>query len=56
MVCVVPTYRPEADVQVLIEDLATVTDVLVTDDGHRVLGRPIPKTAAEVEEEMGGTG
>ena len=27
-------------------------DVLVTADGHRVLGRPIPKTVAEVEEEM----
>jgi Xaa-Pro aminopeptidase len=29
-------------------------DVLVTDDGFRVLGRIIPKTAKEVEEEMGG--
>ena len=28
-------------------------DVLVTEDGHRVLGRPIPKTAEEVEHEMG---
>jgi Xaa-Pro aminopeptidase len=28
-------------------------DVLVTSDGHRVLGRPIPKTADRVEEEMG---
>ena len=28
-------------------------DVLVTEDGHRVLGRPIPKTAADVEHEMG---
>ena len=33
MVCVVPTYRPEAAVHALIEDLATVADVLVTDDG-----------------------
>ena len=33
VVCVVPTYRPEAAVQVLIENLATVADVLVTDDG-----------------------
>lgn len=24
-------------------------DILVTDDGHRVLGKPIPKTVAEVE-------
>lgn len=30
-------------------------DVLVTGDGHRVLGRPIPKTADEVEAEMGAT-
>ena len=29
-------------------------DVLVTPDGHRVLGPPIPKTADEVESEMGG--
>jgi Xaa-Pro aminopeptidase len=29
-------------------------DVLVTNDGHRVLGRPIPKTVEEVVEEMGG--
>ena len=29
-------------------------DVLVTADGHRVLGRPIPKTPDEVESEMGG--
>jgi Xaa-Pro aminopeptidase len=28
-------------------------DVLVTGSGHRVLGRPIPKTADEVEAEMG---
>lgn len=27
-------------------------DVLITPDGHRVLGRPIPKTVAEVEETM----
>jgi Xaa-Pro aminopeptidase len=27
-------------------------DVVVTEDGHRVLGRPIPKTAEEVEAEM----
>jgi Xaa-Pro aminopeptidase len=30
-------------------------DVLVTGDGHRVLGRPIPKTADAVEGEMGAT-
>jgi len=30
-------------------------DVLVTADGHRVLGPPIPKTADEVESEMGAT-
>ncbi len=29
-------------------------DVLVTETGHRVLGKPIPKTIAEVEEIMGG--
>lgn len=29
-------------------------DVLVTADGHRVLGRPIPKSVAEVEETMAG--
>ena len=29
-------------------------DVLVTHDGHRVLGRSIPKTVDEVESEMGG--
>ena len=29
-------------------------DVLVTDNGHRVLGTPIPKTTAEVEETMKG--
>jgi Xaa-Pro aminopeptidase len=29
-------------------------DVVVTADGHRVLGPPIPKTVAEVEETMGG--
>jgi len=28
-------------------------DVLITDDGHRVLGPPIPKTVAEIEEAMG---
>jgi Xaa-Pro aminopeptidase len=28
-------------------------DVLVTRDSHRVLGKPIPKTAAEIEEIMG---
>jgi Xaa-Pro aminopeptidase len=27
-------------------------DILVTADGHRVLGRPIPKTVAEVEATM----
>jgi Xaa-Pro aminopeptidase len=27
-------------------------DVLITEDGHRVLGTPIPKTVAEVEETM----
>ncbi|MCK5076970.1 MAG: aminopeptidase P family protein, partial [Calditrichia bacterium] len=25
-------------------------DVLITDTGHKVLGKPIPKTVAEVEE------
>jgi Xaa-Pro aminopeptidase len=29
-------------------------DILVTETGHRVLGKPIPKTIAEVEEIMGG--
>jgi Xaa-Pro aminopeptidase len=24
-------------------------DILVTDTGHRILGRPIPKTVAEIE-------
>ncbi len=28
-------------------------DILVTDNGHKVLGKPIPKTVAEVEETMG---
>ncbi|MCK4360436.1 MAG: aminopeptidase P family protein, partial [Bacteroidales bacterium] len=27
-------------------------DVLVTETGHRILGKPIPKTIAEVEEMM----
>jgi len=36
-----------------VELLRLNRDVLVTDDGHRVLGRPIPKMADEVEEEMG---
>jgi Xaa-Pro aminopeptidase len=27
-------------------------DVLVTETGHRVLGKPIPKTIEDVEEEM----
>ena len=29
-------------------------DILVTEDGYRVLGKPIPKTVAEVEETMKG--
>ena len=28
-------------------------DVLVTEDGHRVLGKPIPKTVAELETVVG---
>lgn len=28
-------------------------DILVTDEGHKVLGKPIPKTIAEVEKTMG---
>jgi len=31
-------------------------DVLVTDEDRRVLGRPIPRTADDVEEEMGASG
>ncbi|RLD81826.1 MAG: aminopeptidase P family protein [Bacteroidetes bacterium] len=27
-------------------------DILVTEDGHRVLGKPIPKTVAEIEDTM----
>ena len=27
-------------------------DVLVTDNGARILGKPIPKTVAEIEETM----
>ena len=30
-------------------------DVLVTEKGYRILGKPIPKTVAEVEEECGKT-
>jgi Xaa-Pro aminopeptidase len=41
----VAAYRDFGGVR--IED-----DVLVTADGHRVLGRPIPKSVAEVEETM----
>lgn len=44
---VVDTYRDFGGIR--IED-----DVLVTADGHRVLGRPIPKTVAEVEKTMEG--
>ncbi len=29
-------------------------DILVTSDGYRVLGRPIPKTVRDIEETMGG--
>ncbi|MBS4057593.1 MAG: aminopeptidase P family protein [Bacteroidales bacterium] len=39
----VETYKDFGGIR--IED-----DVLVTDKGHRVLGKPIPKTVAEVEE------
>jgi Xaa-Pro aminopeptidase len=42
---VVESYRDFGGVR--IED-----DVLVTADGYRVLGRPIPKTVAEVEAVM----
>ena len=41
----VDSYRNFGGVR--IED-----DVLVTETGHRVLGKPIPKTVEEVEEEM----
>lgn len=27
-------------------------DILVTDDGHKVLGKPIPKTVEEIETTM----
>jgi Xaa-Pro aminopeptidase len=42
---VVETYKDFGGIR--IED-----DVLVTADGYRVLGRPIPKTVAEIEELM----
>jgi len=42
---VVDTYRDFGGIR--IED-----DVLVTEDGFRVLGKPIPKTVAEIEEIM----
>lgn len=38
----VETYKDFGGIR--IED-----DILVTDDGHRVLGKPIPKTVAEIE-------
>ncbi|MGE5424531.1 MAG: aminopeptidase P family protein [Syntrophothermus sp.] len=42
----VETYKDFGGIR--IED-----DVLVTNDGYRVLGKPIPKTVAEIEELMG---
>lgn len=42
----VETYKDFGGIR--IED-----DVLVTDNGHRVLGKPIPKTVEDVEELMG---
>jgi Xaa-Pro aminopeptidase len=41
----VETYKDFGGIR--IED-----DILITDDGHKVLGKPIPKTVAEVEETM----
>jgi len=41
----VETYKDFGGIR--IED-----DVLVTETGYRVLGRPIPKTVAEIEETM----
>jgi len=41
----VETYKDFGGIR--IED-----DVLVTDNGHRVLGKPIPKTVEDVEEQM----
>jgi len=29
-------------------------DILVTSDGHRILGKPIPKTIEEVEQALPG--
>lgn len=43
----VETYKDFGGIR--IED-----DILVTEDGYRVLGKPIPKTIAEVEEVMRG--
>jgi len=42
---VVETYKDFGGIR--IED-----DVLITEDGHRVLGKPIPKTVAEIENTM----
>ena len=41
----VETYKDFGGIR--IED-----DILVTEDGYRVLGKPIPKTIAEVEAVM----
>ncbi|HSG68688.1 MAG TPA: aminopeptidase P family protein [Bacteroidales bacterium] len=43
---VVETYKDFGGVR--IED-----DILVTADGHKVLGKPIPKTVADIEKTMG---
>jgi len=43
----VETYKDFGGIR--IED-----DILVTETGHRVLGKPIPKTIAEVEAVMRG--
>ncbi len=42
---VAETYKDFGGIR--IED-----DILVTEDGHRVLGKPIPKTVAEIEDTM----
>jgi len=42
---VAETYKDFGGIR--IED-----DILVTEDGHKVLGKPIPKTVAEIEAEM----
>ncbi len=42
----VETYKDFGGIR--IED-----DILITETGHRVLGKPIPKTVAEIEETMG---